>query len=126
MSRTILTVEDEPIIREMIGLVLSGAGYVVAPAGTGRDALDMLARNRFDLVLLDVHMPRMSGLDVLERMQRMGRTMPPVLMLTADREISTVTAARDRGCVGYVVKPFTPETLLERVRHALARPASAA
>lgn len=126
MSRKILTVEDEPIIREMIELVLSGAGYVVAPAGSGRDALDMLSRNRFDLVLLDVHMPRMSGLEVLERMKTIGRPMPPVLMLTADREISTVTAARDRGCVGYVVKPFTPEMLLERVRRAMAKLASAA
>lgn len=126
MSRKILTVEDEPIIREMIELVLSGAGYVVAPAASGRDALDMLSRNRFDLVLLDVHMPRMSGLEVLERMKTIGRPMPPVLMLTADREISTVTAARDRGCVGYVVKPFTPEMLLERVRRAMAKPASAA
>lgn len=126
MSRKILTVEDEPIIREMIELVLSGAGYVVAPAASGRDALDMLSRNRFDLVLLDVHMPRMSGLEVLERMKTIGRPMPPVLMLTADREISTVTVARDRGCVGYVVKPFTPEMLLERVRRAMAKPASAA
>ena len=70
MSRKILTVEDEPIIREMIELVLSGAGYVVAPAGSGRDALDMLSRNRFDLVLLGDILSDLPPVDNFELHER--------------------------------------------------------
>ena len=118
-----MIVEDDEMIREMMDITLSQAGYGVAPVGSGESALDLLKRVRVDLVLLDVHMPRMSGLDVL---MAMGST-PPVLIVTANRQADTIAEAVRLGCVGYVAKPFAPGDLLGRVARALAaRPATRA
>lgn len=121
MSATVMIVEDDESIREMMDITLSQAGYAVIPAGSGESALDLLKRVKIDLILLDVHMPRMSGLDVLKAMTRRGRSMPPVLMVTANRQADTVAEAMRLGCVGYVAKPFEPTELLDRVARALAR-----
>ncbi len=122
---SILIVEDDENIRELSDYILSQAGYQVFKANNGRDALDMMRQQRFNLILLDVHMPIMSGLDVLRSVARPGVPMLPVLMVTANRNIDTVNEAMLLGCVGYVVKPFTPEGLLDRVRLALtAKPKS--
>lgn len=116
---SILIVEDDENIRELSDYILSQGGYQVFKANNGRDALDMLRQQRFNLVLLDVHMPIMSGLDVLRSIARPGVPMQPVLMVTANRNIDTVNEAMQLGCIGYIAKPFTPEILLERVRKAL-------
>ena len=121
MSATVMIVEDDESIREMMHITLSQAGYAVASAASGESALDMLKRIKVDLVLLDVHMPRMSGLDVLNAMARMGRRKPPVLMVTANRQANTVAEAVRLGCVGYMAKPFAPADLLGRVSRALTR-----
>ncbi|RZJ01481.1 MAG: response regulator [Brevundimonas sp.] len=122
MSASILIVEDDDMIREMMDVILTQAGYNVSLAAGGEAALDLLKRSRFKLVLLDVHMPRVSGLDVLKTMQALGRTMPPTVMVTANRNAETVGEAMQLGCVGYVAKPFTPDVLRARVRSALAGP----
>ena len=124
MTATVMIVEDDEMIREMMDITLSQAGYGVAAAGSGESALDLLKRVKVDLVLLDVHMPRMSGLDVLMAMAKSGRNSPPVLMVTANRQAGTVAEAMRLGCVGYMAKPFAPGDLLGRVARALAtRPA---
>ncbi|QLQ12301.1 MAG: response regulator [Brevundimonas sp.] len=115
---SILIVEDDENIRELSDYILSQAGYQVFKANNGRDALDMMRQQRFNLILLDVHMPIMSGLDVLRSVARPGVPMLPVLMVTANRNIDTVNEAMLLGCVGYVVKPFTPEGLLDRTPSA--------
>ena len=120
MSATVMIVEDDEMIREMMDITLSQAGYGVTSAGSGESALDLLKRVKVDLVLLDVHMPRMSGLDVLTAMARMGRNTPPVLMVTANCQAATVAEAVRLGCVGYMAKPFAPGDLLGRVAKALA------
>ena len=121
MKRTVLIVDDDFNIRELITLILTQAGYQVASASSGEVALDMMRRTRFSLVLLDVHMPRMSGLDVLGKMGRLLHA-PPVLMVSANCAAETVSEAVGLGCSGYIGKPFAPATLLERVRRALAPP----
>ena len=121
MTATVLIVEDDEIIRDMIDITLSQAGYRVTTAGSGESALDLLKRVKVDLVLLDVHMPRMSGLDVLMAMAKSGRNTPPVVMVSANRQAGTVTEAMRLGCVGYVTKPFAPGDLLGRVARALAK-----
>lgn len=127
MTATLMIVEDDESIREMIDITLSQAGYGVIAVGSGESALDLLKRVKVDLVLLDVHMPRMSGLDVLMAMARIGRPTPPVLMVTANRQADTVAEAMRLGCVGYMAKPFAPGDLLGRVARALAaRPATRA
>lgn len=125
---TLLIVEDDPLIREMMDISLSQAGYGIVTAGSGASALEVLRRLRVDLVLLDIHMPEMSGLDVLKAMRRAGVAMPPVLMVTANTSADAVKEAMYLGCVGYVAKPFAPEALLARVRRVLkpAQPGSLA
>jgi DNA-binding response OmpR family regulator len=121
VTATVLIVEDDEMIREMIDITLSQAGYRVTTAGSGESALDLLKRVKVDLVLLDVHMPRMSGLDVLMAMAKSGRNTPPVLMVTANRQASTVAEAMRLGCIGYMAKPFAPGDLLGRVARAVTR-----
>ena len=120
MSATVMIVEDDEMIRELMDITLSQAGYGVTTAGSGASALDLLKRVRIDLILLDVHMPHMSGLEVLAAMRRSGRSTPPVLMVTANRQAETVKESMRLGCAGYVAKPFTPDGLLGRVAKALA------
>ncbi|WP_298128248.1 response regulator [Brevundimonas sp.] len=120
-----LVIEDDEMIRELMDLILTQAGFRVVLAGSGEAGLDLLQRLRVAIVLLDVHMPRMDGLQVLEAMRRMRRAVP-VLMVTADRSSDTVGAAGALGVSGYMAKPFTAEALLMRVRRALAPPAPAA
>lgn len=114
-----MIVEDDVMIREMMDITLSQAGYRVIAAGSGESALDLLRRIKVDLVLLDIHMPQMSGLDVLMAMTNMGRKAPPVLMVTANRQADTVAEAMLLGCMGYMAKPFAPGDLLGRVNRAL-------
>ena len=99
---------------------------VVGVASTGRGALDDIARLRPDLVLLDVHLPDMTGIDVLRRLRADGDDVG-VLMVTAAREADTVRAAASGGAVHYLVKPFDYDDLrvrLESFRAAPVRPAS--
>ena len=120
MSTTVLIVEDDDMIREMMDLTLTQAGFNVVSASSGEGGLDMLRRVSVKLVLLDVHMPRMSGLEVLAALRRTVTAPPPVLMVTANAASETVREAVRLGCAGYVVKPFTPDALVARVRKTLA------
>lgn len=108
------------MIREVIDVTLTREGYQVLLAGDGATALDLLRRMRIDLVLLDIHMPRFSGLDLLQSLRALIRSGPPVLMVTADRTAGALQEALRLGCAGYVIKPFQPEDLIQRVRRALA------
>ncbi|CAL1691089.1 Transcriptional regulatory protein SrrA [Brevundimonas subvibrioides] len=123
MKTSILVVDDDENIREVIHAILTQAGFEVALVSNGEAALDLLKRARFALILLDVHMPKMSGLHVLAAMKRLAK-VPPVLMVTADGQSTTVREAVSLGCVGYVAKPFTPASLVERVRRAVRPPMS--
>lgn len=118
MKPAILVVDDDDSIREVIHAILTQAGFQVTVAANGEAAIALLKRSRFELMLLDVHMPRMSGLEVLAAMKQIADT-PPVLMVTADSQTATVREALSLGCSGYVAKPFTPATLVERVRRVL-------
>lgn len=119
MKTMVLIAEDDDSIREMMDVVLTQAGFEVCATSNGETALDLIRRNRFALVLLDIHMPRMSGLQVLEAMGKMGR-VPPVLMVSANRAAETVGEAVGLGCAGYLAKPFTPAALVERVHRAIS------
>ncbi|MES2860855.1 MAG: response regulator [Pseudomonadota bacterium] len=124
MSKAVLIVDDDPSIREMMDVILTQAGFRVSATSNGEAALDLLKRSRFALVVLDIHMPRMSGLDVLAVMEKLSG-MPPVLMVTANSAPDTVREAVGLGCSGYLAKPFSPAALVARVRHALSPPSKA-
>ena len=117
----ILVVDDDRATRHVLTSVLEQAGFDVSGAKDGVDALAKLARRRFDLMLLDVWMPRMNGLDLLTRL-RARKRRPRVIVMTSDDTPETVLKAVKEQAMRYVHKPVTPEALVETVRDALQAP----
>jgi two-component system response regulator MtrA len=115
----ILLVEDDPSIREVTALGLRAAGFTVATAVDGVEGLDRWRRDRPDLVLLDVMLPRLDGLEVLRAIRREATT--PVVMLTARGDTVDVVVGLESGADDYVKKPFEMPELVARVRAALRR-----
>src|SRR5215510_5227583 len=122
-SRRILLVDDDRGLRHALSALLTGAGHVVETAGDGPDALSLLSDRAFDIVLLDIGLPSMSGLDVLEQARALA-TPPLVIMMTADDTPETVLESVRRQAFRYLRKPFPPATIVEVVNEALA-PAAA-
>jgi len=115
----ILVVDDDRLTRHLTRSVLTKAGYRVRVANNGLEALRLLRSERFDLMLLDVWMPRMDGLAVLDRIKPDKRA-PKVIVLTSDDAPATVLKAIRRRAYEFAHKPLEPAALLARVRAALA------
>jgi len=115
----ILVVDDEPAIRDAVGYMLRSNGFGVETAASGEAALDALERERFDVMLLDVMLPRLSGVELCRRVRAASDI--PILMLTAaDAEVDRVVGL-EAGADDYVTKPFSTAELLSRVRAILRR-----
>jgi two-component system OmpR family response regulator len=124
MSRSILIVDDDPHIRELLDFALTKAGYATRQAEDGHAALEMAAAQAPDLVVLDINMPRLDGLEVCRRLRASGQT--PILFLSSrDDEIDRVLGI-ELGADDYVVKPFSPREVTARVGAILRRAAGAA
>ncbi|HYL09285.1 MAG TPA: response regulator transcription factor [Candidatus Acidoferrales bacterium] len=120
-SATILVVDDEPQIRRVMRTTLSVAGYSILEARSGEEALEKVRSERADLVLLDINMPGMDGLETCREI-RSGSDVP-IIMLTVRNTERDKVMALDAGADDYVVKPFGTEELLARIRAALRRSA---
>jgi two-component system, OmpR family, KDP operon response regulator KdpE len=120
-SSTILIVDDEPQIRRVMLTTLTSQGYTVIEAKTGEDALEKLRAERADLILLDVNMPGISGLETCREIRRTSDV--PIIMLTVRNAEKDKVQALDAGADDYVVKPFGAEELMARIRAALRRAA---
>jgi two-component system, OmpR family, response regulator MprA len=116
----VLLVDDDRALRDAVGRALRLEGYNVVLASDGHEALGVMARERTDLVVLDVSMPSMSGVEVCRRI-RAGRDPVGVLMLTARDGIPERVAGLDAGADDYLVKPFALDELLARVRAGIRR-----
>ena len=114
----VLVVEDEERIVSFVRRGLTAAGYLVSSAGAGYEALEMLRGGGIDLVLLDIGLPDITGLDVLERLRADGSTVP-VIALTARDSARDIAAGLDGGADDYIAKPFTFDELLARIRARL-------
>lgn len=113
---TILLVEDDPLLRQALCLLLADAGYRVIEAGTAAAALAAVARDRPSLVLLDLGLPDRPGLDVVRSVCADPATRHiPVVALTGRVGAAEKKAALDAGCVLYLTKPIEPRVLLERL-----------
>jgi DNA-binding response OmpR family regulator len=121
---TILVVDDEPNIREVVELYLRRDGHEVLAAADGDEALRLNRQHRPDLVVLDLMLPRLSGLEVCRRIQAERRV--PLIMLTAKGEEEDRIIGLGVGADDYVVKPFSPRELAARVAAVLRRVAEAA
>ena len=116
---TILVVDDDPKIRSVLGRGLRFEGYDVQIAASGQQALQLARDTTFDLVVLDLTMPRMDGLEVCRRLRR-GVSIP-ILMLTARDAVADRIVGLDSGADDYLTKPFDFEELLAHVRALLRR-----
>jgi len=115
----IVIVEDEPSISEVVGLYLNRAGFDVTTFSDGLSAYEQFAKKLPDLVILDVMLPGMDGFSLIRSIR--DRSDVPVIMLTSRREESDRIAGLELGADDYVVKPFSPQELVSRVRAVLRR-----
>ena len=120
----VLIVDDEPAIVRLIRDYLERAGFDVMTASNGEDALHVFARSRPDLVILDLTLPHMDGLDVARAMRRAGDV--PIIMLTARAEEADRVVGLELGADDYVTKPFSAREIVARVRAVLRRAQAAA
>ena len=115
----VLVVDDEPQIRRALRVVLRANGYSVTEVGTGEDALDAAASQPFDLMILDLMLPDVEGVEVCRRLREWSHL--PVIVLSAHDEEDVKVQALDEGADDYVSKPFSAPELLARMRSAVRR-----
>ncbi|SEW02119.1 response regulator transcription factor [[Clostridium] fimetarium] len=124
LETRILIVEDEEKIARFVELELEHEGYVVEKASNGREGLEMAQNREFSLMLLDVMLPELNGLEVLRRLRKTSNL--PVIMLTARDAVMDKVSGLDSGADDYITKPFAIEELLARIRTALKKHQSSA
>jgi DNA-binding response OmpR family regulator len=118
----IVIADDDADIRELVVFKLRHGGHEVVPVGDGAAAIEACAQQRPDLVILDVMMPGMSGLEAARAIRATeGLAKLPIIMLTARAQDSDIEQGLDAGADDYIVKPFSPRDLAARVEAALAR-----
>ncbi|MBP1693265.1 MAG: two-component system, OmpR family, alkaline phosphatase synthesis response regulator PhoP [Chloroflexi bacterium] len=117
--KTILVVDDEPKIVQLVRDYLERAGYAVRTAGDGKAALALARRERPDLIVLDLGLPELDGLDVTRELRKTSDA--PIIMLTARGEESDKLVGLELGADDYITKPFSPKELVARVRVVLRR-----
>jgi two-component system OmpR family response regulator len=119
----ILVVDDELGIRTLLSEVLNIAGFQVTMAADGLDALNLIRKNKFDLILLDVNLPKVDGFAILEKI-RASAPIQPIIMISARIEKDDVTHGLRLGADDYIRKPFSVEELVLRVENRLRRNAT--
>lgn len=118
----ILIAEDEPDIRELVAFTLRFAGYEVVAANNGEEAVQTASRELPDLILMDVRMPRMTGYDACRVMKANPELADvPVVFLSAKGQETEIQTGLDSGAEEYLLKPFAPDQLTERVRAILSK-----
>jgi DNA-binding response OmpR family regulator len=121
-GETLLVVDDDPVIQKLLQVNFEMEGYQVVLAGDGMEALEKAAEVHPDLILLDVMMPRMDGLEAAGRLKADAATASiPIIILSAKAQDADVKAGRASGADEYMTKPFDPLELLERVGALLER-----
>lgn len=120
MSKTIMTVDDSASIRQMVSFTLKQAGYQVVEAADGREALSKLNGTPIQMILTDLNMPNMDGIDLI-RQVRANPTYKfiPIVMLTTESQTEKKLQGKAAGATGWIVKPFKPEQLLAVIKKVL-------
>lgn len=117
----ILIAEDEPDIRELIRLALQFNGYEVISASDGVEAVELASNNSFDLIMLDVRMPRLTGYEACRQLRKMDSTKEvPIIFLSAKGQEAEVDEGLEAGADRYILKPFAPIELANEIKQILA------
>ena len=118
MKPRILVVDDEPAIRDSLKMILEYEGYEVMQAATGEEGVKLIEREAPDLVFLDIKMPGMDGLEVLQKLRHMVETVP-IVVISGHADISTAVEATRLGAFDFIEKPLASERVLVTVRNAV-------
>lgn len=120
MSKTIMTVDDSATIRQMLSFTLKDAGYEVIEAVDGLDALEKLADSHVHMLITDLNMPRMDGIELIREIRKNpNHKFIPIIMLTTESQESKKLEGKAAGASGWIVKPFKPQQLLSVVKMVL-------
>jgi two-component system chemotaxis response regulator CheY len=115
--KQILSVDDSSSIRQMVTFTLRKAGYEVAEAVDGKDGLTKVSGAKFDLIITDLNMPNMDGIEMITAVRKVaGYSFIPILMLTTESQAEKKDAGRKAGATGWIVKPFNAEQLVAVVQ----------
>src|SRR5690606_10269212 len=116
----ILVVDDSTTMRQMVAFTLSSAGHSVIEAPDGAQALALARKQKFDLVITDVNMPGMNGIDLVQNLREVPECkFIPILVLTTEAGAELKQKGRSAGATGWIVKPFNPEVLLDTLKKVL-------
>ena len=120
MGKTVLVVDDSTSMRQMIAFTLKGAGFSVVEGGNGQEGLQKLDGQKVDLVISDLNMPVMNGMDMIRQIRtRPQYKFTPILMLTTESQESKKAEGKAAGATGWIVKPFNPQQLLQVIGKVL-------
>jgi len=120
MERTILIVDDSESIREVVSFTLENGGYNVKVGVDGKDALKYLNGEKIDLIITDLHMPVMNGIEFIREVRKTpDYNMIPILFLTTESQIEKKLEAKEAGATGWIIKPFVPTKLLSAIQKVL-------
>lgn len=121
MPKKILIIDDSATIRQQLRAFLEGHGYAVTDGDNGTAGLAKAGADTFDLVIVDVNMPGISGLEVIERLRKLpAYTKTPVFVLTTEATPAIMAQGKQVGATAWIVKPFKPEVLLKGVQKVLS------
>lgn len=120
MSRKVLVIDDSPTLRKILIFYLTKKGYAVTAANNGKSGLSEIDRQHFDLVILDIKMPVMNGLEVLQRLNAINYSVP-VLILSADSEEKSKAAGISLGAKYYLTKPFKPNEVMQCIEDIFSK-----
>lgn len=120
MAKTIMTADDSASIRQCVRIALCEAGYGVVEATDGQEAVNLFERNKIDMLIFDVNMPNMDGIEAIRRVRQMpaGKFIPAILLTTESAE-TMKQKGKQAGATGWIVKPFNPEKLIGIVKKVL-------
>lgn len=120
MAKKILAVDDSKSMRQMVAMTIKNAGYDVTEAEDGMVALSIAKTQQFDLILTDINMPNMNGLELTTALRAMPNyKMTPIICLTTESSDDMKGKGKSAGATGWIVKPFQPEKLLATIQRVL-------
>ena len=115
--KRILTVDDSSSVRQMVNFTLQKTGYNVSEAVDGKDGLDKITREKFDLIITDLNMPNVDGIQLIASVRKLPRyAFVPILMLSTESQAEKKDAGRKAGATGWIVKPFNADQLVAVVQ----------